>query len=171
MRFLIAGLTLLFASPAAAKIDILVSHPKLEAQVYQDGELIKTYPVAMGKPGTYVPYGAHYIRQIDMNPSWRGTRGQGFVPSGPRSPLGRVRMRFDGYYALHGTIEPNSIGNYASLGCIRLHNSDVTELAEIILRDSGSWQGHSWYSNMLAQPRRMFHIPLKQNISITITDV
>lgn len=168
MKALLAALAIFVATPAQAKIDIIVHHQDLRAEVFQDGELIRTYPIAMGKPGTYVPVGTHRIRQLDFNPSWRGTRGQGFVSSGPRSPLGRVRMRFDGNYALHGTIDPNSIGSYASLGCIRLLNSDVIELSEIILKDTGSWQGQSWFNNMLTQPRRMFHVPLRESVTITI---
>jgi lipoprotein-anchoring transpeptidase ErfK/SrfK len=31
-------------------------------------------------------------------------------------------------YGIHGTNEPQSIGQSASLGCIRMHNADVAEV-------------------------------------------
>jgi len=33
-----------------------------------------------------------------------------------------------GYYGIHGTNNPSSIGGYVSNGCIRMHNQDVEEL-------------------------------------------
>ena len=33
-----------------------------------------------------------------------------------------------GEYAIHGTNAPNSIGHYASYGCIRMHNADIMDL-------------------------------------------
>ena len=35
-----------------------------------------------------------------------------------------------GEYAIHGTNRPNSIGTYASYGCIRMYNQDITDLYE-----------------------------------------
>jgi lipoprotein-anchoring transpeptidase ErfK/SrfK len=31
-------------------------------------------------------------------------------------------------YAIHGTNRPDSIGRYASYGCIRMHNQDIVDL-------------------------------------------
>jgi lipoprotein-anchoring transpeptidase ErfK/SrfK len=33
-----------------------------------------------------------------------------------------------GQYAIHGTNRPDSIGRYASYGCIRMHNQDIVDL-------------------------------------------
>jgi lipoprotein-anchoring transpeptidase ErfK/SrfK len=33
-----------------------------------------------------------------------------------------------GEYAIHGTNRPDSIGTYASYGCIRMHNHDIVDL-------------------------------------------
>jgi lipoprotein-anchoring transpeptidase ErfK/SrfK len=35
-----------------------------------------------------------------------------------------------GEYAIHGTNRPNSIGTYASYGCIRMYNQDIRDLFE-----------------------------------------
>jgi lipoprotein-anchoring transpeptidase ErfK/SrfK len=169
MKWLVASL-IAIGSPATAEINLTVDHSDRTISVYDDDRLLDVYPVAMGKPGTYVPYGEYQITTIDVNPSWRGTRGQGFVPSGPRSPLGRIRMRFDGYYALHGTIRPDQIGQYVSLGCIRMHNDDVIDLAKLILLDTESWKGESWYNAMLKHNTIMYHIPLKTPVKIRVVE-
>ena len=53
------------------------------------------------------------------------------------NPLGERGIALEGLagealgqqrYGIHGTIEPESIGQEASLGCIRLFNEDVEEL-------------------------------------------
>jgi lipoprotein-anchoring transpeptidase ErfK/SrfK len=35
-----------------------------------------------------------------------------------------------GEYAIHGTNRPESIGKFASYGCIRMHNEDIADLFE-----------------------------------------
>lgn len=42
-----------------------------------------------------------------------------------RAPIGHK-------YGIHGTNEPDSIGTYASGGCIRLNNNDILELYNLV---------------------------------------
>lgn len=166
MKLLI--IPLLFLSSAAhAEIRIDINRTELKADIYQNNNLVNSYPVALGKSNSYTPLGSFYIRGIDVNPSWTGTRGQGFVPSGPKNPLGRIRMRYDPPYALHGTNAPNSIGTYASLGCIRMKNEDIIELTKLILSDENNKTN---LSSMLNNQYKLYHIPLKNKVKITIMD-
>ncbi|MCL2717116.1 MAG: L,D-transpeptidase [Alphaproteobacteria bacterium] len=49
----------------------------------------------------------------------------------PQNPLGVAAMTLAGTeYAIHGTNMPGSIGGFVSYGCIRMHNSDITDLFE-----------------------------------------
>jgi lipoprotein-anchoring transpeptidase ErfK/SrfK len=55
------------------------------------------------------------------------------VSGGPNNPLGaRALYLFEGnrdtLYRIHGTNEPEKIGQAASSGCIRMRNIDVVEL-------------------------------------------
>ena len=55
------------------------------------------------------------------------------MPGGEDNPLGaRAIYLFahgrDTLFRIHGTNEPNSIGNAASSGCIRMLNDEVSEL-------------------------------------------
>lgn len=58
----------------------------------------------------------------------------GVVPGGPLNPLGARALYLhdekgkDTEYRIHGTNEPEMIGQPVSLGCIRMHNLDVIDL-------------------------------------------
>jgi lipoprotein-anchoring transpeptidase ErfK/SrfK len=72
------------------------------------------------------------------------------MPPGPDNPLGaRALYLYEGgrdtLYRLHGTSEPNSIGQAVSSGCVRLLNADVIDLYErvplntnVFVRGSGA---------------------------------
>lgn len=85
--------------------------------VYQNGVLIKEYPVATGKPTTPTPIGNFTVINKQLNPGGPyGTRWLGLSIKG---------------YGIHGTNAPESIGTAASNGCIRMFNSDIEELFDI----------------------------------------
>lgn len=84
------------------------------------GKKIKTYTVSVGNPTTPTPVGEYQVIY----------KGENWGPSfGPRW-LG-INVQW-GSYGIHGTNKPNSIGQHLSHGCIRMFNSDVIELFEII---------------------------------------
>jgi hypothetical protein len=84
------------------------------------GQKIKTYTVAVGNPSTPTPVGDYQVVY----------KGKNWGPSfGPRWLGLNVPW---GSYGIHGTNKPNSIGQHLSHGCIRMRNSDVIELFEMI---------------------------------------
>lgn len=88
--------------------------------VFKEEKLIKQYRVAVGNPSTPTPVGDYTIVY----------KGKNWGPSfGPRWLGLNVPW---GYYGIHGTNRPYSIGQHQSHGCIRMHNSDVLQLYELI---------------------------------------
>jgi lipoprotein-anchoring transpeptidase ErfK/SrfK len=167
VKYLLLAATL-FAAPAAAEINLTVNRTDKTITAYNDGRTVVQHQVAVGKPGSPTPLGGGTITEIHFNPDWAGTRGQGYVPSGPRSPLGRIRMRYDMPYALHGTIKPESIGTEASLGCIRMQNAEIIELARLILKDSGDYKGDAWFDGLLRNPHRQYQIKLSTPVKLRV---
>lgn len=54
-----------------------------------------------------------------------------FMAGGPENPMGARAMYLGStLYRIHGTNEPNTIGQAVSSGCIRMTNDDVTDLYE-----------------------------------------
>jgi lipoprotein-anchoring transpeptidase ErfK/SrfK len=77
------------------------------------------------------------------NPQYHSPRGEGVIAADdPKNPLGEFWIGLTGIegdavgkpsYGIHGTIEPDSIGKQASLGCIRLLNEDVAIVYEMLV--------------------------------------
>ncbi len=101
-----------------------------------DGRALR-YPVAVGKPNMQW-YGTRYIDGKHVNPAWAPPpevkRDFPNMPNliaggAPNNPMGpRALTLTGGEYAIHGTNRPNSIGRFASYGCIRMHNEDIIDL-------------------------------------------
>lgn len=94
-------------------------------------KVVKTYPVATGKDRS-TPVGEFKITNHVPNPTWYYD-GKAVPPGHPDNPLGTHWMGFDKPgYGIHGTTDPDSIGQYATLGCVRLENSQVAELYDLL---------------------------------------
>lgn len=104
------------------------------------------YGVGIGKAGLEFAGEAVIARKAKW-PSWRPTRdmirrepekyarfARG-VPGGPGNPLGAralylYRDGVDTYFRIHGTTEPESIGQAKSNGCFRMINEHIEDLYE-----------------------------------------
>ncbi|GAB4244963.1 MAG: hypothetical protein Kow00129_04700 [Thermoleophilia bacterium] len=105
---------------------------------YEDGELARTYPVAVGQPRYPTPTGEYRIVNKARNPTWTPppspwADGLEPVPPGPGNPLGTRWMGLSApHVGIHGTYASYSVGTAASHGCIRMYIRDVEELFELV---------------------------------------
>lgn len=94
-------------------------------------EIVKTYRVATGKDNT-TPVGIFTIVNKAVNPVWY-TTGAVVPPDSPENILGTRWMGISvPHYGIHGTTEPESIGQSVTAGCVRMKNEDVEELYTIV---------------------------------------
>lgn len=102
--------------------------------VYRGTTPIKSYAIAVGKPGWETPKGTYKVQQMFRNPTWIHPLKKGItIPGGdPDNPLGPYWIGFwtDGknWIGFHGTPNPQSVGTAASHGCVRMYNQDIKEL-------------------------------------------
>lgn len=104
--------------------------------ILDDGHAMR-YPVGVGKNGKQWA-GTTKIDGKYLNPAWAPPDDvkhdhpslPDVIPGGsPRNPMGVAAMTLSGgEYAIHGTNVPNSVGGYVSYGCIRMLNTDITDL-------------------------------------------
>ena len=123
------------AAPAAANMEDLRISINLAARslaVFAGEEKIRLYPIGPGTAYTPTPTGYYKIRSKDVNPSWINPENGDVIPSGPSCPLGYRWMELQGNYGIHGTNKPESIGHYVSNGCIRMLESDVEALFDLV---------------------------------------
>ncbi len=120
-------------------MDIYLGSPGERGSMY-----VTSYPVGLGKDdstptGTWMVEPHHKIK----HPTYYSPRGEGVIAADdPKNPLGPFWIGLSGTdgqavgkasYGIHGTIEPDSIGKMASLGCIRMHNEDVGLVFELLV--------------------------------------
>ena len=113
------------------KREVIVSITDRKLALVEDGEVVKIYPVAVGKVSTPSPTGEFKIVNRVTNPTYYH-KGE-VIPAGDSNPVGTrwIGLSQKGY-GIHGTNAPRSIGKAASHGCIRMAKADLEELFEIL---------------------------------------
>jgi lipoprotein-anchoring transpeptidase ErfK/SrfK len=105
--------------------------------VLENGRAIR-YGVGVGKPG--FEWGG--VQRVSMKREWPDWRPPAqmlrrrpdlprYMPGGEDNPLGaRALYLGNTLYRIHGSNEPETIGDAVSSGCIRMTNDDVMDLYE-----------------------------------------
>lgn len=111
---------------------IVINIPEYRLFLYHNGELFKTYKVAVGKFDSQSPIGEFRIINKVTNPTWY-PENHAAIPPGPKNPLGKYWMGLNGKgYGIHGNSAPWSIGAPASKGCFRMDNDAIKELFSLV---------------------------------------
>jgi lipoprotein-anchoring transpeptidase ErfK/SrfK len=118
---------------------ISVDRATHKLRLFRALRLVRTYPVAVGAAGFETPAGLRYVIYKDKNPSWTAPnrpwaapyQGQTFPPGDPRNPLRAWFIALGDGIGIHGTSEEWTVGTSASHGCIRMHASDVDQVAKL----------------------------------------
>ncbi|MBQ7154408.1 MAG: L,D-transpeptidase [Synergistaceae bacterium] len=135
------------AMPAvnSGKYSIRISKGDYTLTLYRGDEVVKTYPIAVGKnPGDKqrtgdhrTPVGDFKIVSIENASKWshdfRDGKGKIAGAYGPWF----LRLDANGWkgIGIHGTHDPDSRGTMATEGCIRLSNEDIAELKQYAYRN------------------------------------
>jgi len=176
-RLLFLTLTSLLFSPAAAaelRLEVDLSERQLFAIV--DGDVVETYLVAVGDRSYPTPTGRFRIRKLIWNPSWRPpdskwARGKSAKPPGhPDNPMKIVKIFFkEPDYYIHGTDDNDSLGRAESHGCIRMHESDITRLARLIMAHGGTPKPEPWYRRIFRRrTTKVVYLPAPIPIAIRV---
>lgn len=98
------------------------------------GEFVKSYVVRTGRVAGTTPAGTYKILNKKENPTWRPGDGRVYHPGDPNNELGTRWMAFEGdILGIHGTLHNETLGAYASNGCIGMSREDVEELFNLVL--------------------------------------
>lgn len=120
--------------------------------IYDGGKKeLQRYPIAIPK-NDWLPLPlVGEVKRIEFNPWWHPTKATRIAyfkkkgidlpkvvpPGDPKNAMGKAKIvvQFENFQEpirIHGTNDPNSIGQRISRGCIRMHNEDILELTKII---------------------------------------
>ncbi|CAN5584674.1 hypothetical protein BH23BAC1_BH23BAC1_38610 [soil metagenome] len=154
-------------------IGVVINISERMIYVFQEGNKIKEYPIAVGQQEYPTPVGNYKIHRIDWNPDWNPpdsdwSEKESYTPPGnPNNPMGRVRMVYQAPYSIHGTEEVGSLGKAASHGSVRMANEDIIELAQFLLEASGDRKSKRWVDKVISNPEEMVQVNLSKPIPLT----
>jgi len=122
---------------APPRFEILVNIPATTLTLYDHGQAIQQYKVAVGSPAWPTPSGKFQIERIEWNPWWYPppspwARGAKPTPPGAGNPLGPVKMAMGDALRIHGTNKPASVGYAQSHGCMRMLSAEAKKLAQFL---------------------------------------
>ena len=94
--------------------------------------------------GSGTPIGTFVIKKASklVNPPWTNPRtGERFAADDPKNPIGEFWLGWQGLgdsaaytgFGLHGTIDPTSIGQSKSMGCVRMGAEDIALIYEMLV--------------------------------------
>ena len=115
----------------ASKRQIIISIADRHLAVIDHGQVLKTYPIAVGARGTPSPDGDFVIINHAKDPVYR--HGDREIAPGKDNPLGTrwMGLSLKGY-GIHGTNVQSSVGKAVSHGCFRMRKQDVEELYSLV---------------------------------------
>ena len=99
--------------------------------VHAHGWYVHCYPIGIGADnGT--PIGEFRIEEKLENPTWYNPDGGVVDADDPENPLGEFWLGLGNHIGIHGTIDPDSIGQAVSRGCIHLDDQNVEEVFSLL---------------------------------------
>jgi lipoprotein-anchoring transpeptidase ErfK/SrfK len=101
--------------------------------ILKDGaDVVKVYNVSTGANNSS-PVGEFTITSKLKDPVWFN-KGIVVPPESPANVLGTRWLGFEEApgYGIHGTVEPDKIGQQVTAGCVRMRNEEVEELYSIL---------------------------------------
>lgn len=148
-----------------------------QLRITQGDRVIGTHDVAVGTEEWPTPTGEWRIHRVDINPEWIPPKEEEWAedeetkaPGDPENPMGKARLVYRMPNTIHGTEDLASLGKASSHGSIRVANEVVVQLAEMLLKVGGSWDGPQWFQQMLQNETEEYQIKLQDPVPITVQD-
>jgi len=132
--------------------------------VKRGDEVIKEFPIAVGKEKYPTPKGSFTVKRVVWNPAWvppksRWARGKApAAPGSTNNPMKLVKIFFrEPDYYIHGTGAVESLGEAASHGCLRMEPNQAAEVALLVMENAGAAKDWDWVKSILniGEQRRM----------------
>jgi lipoprotein-anchoring transpeptidase ErfK/SrfK len=115
----------------SGRFSIVVDKSQNQLLLTENDRFVKMYPVSTGTDNS-TPSGTFKIINRIRHPVWY-KQGAVVPPDSPENILGTRWLGLDQPgYGIHGSVEPASIGQQVTAGCVRMARHDVEELFDIV---------------------------------------
>lgn len=127
---------------------VVVNAPAFRMDVFENGQLVKTYRVGIGYPEFPLPQGLRKASQIIYNPTWtppdepwvkgKIRPGEKVEAGSKLNPLGPIKIPIGLPSLIHGGKAPARLGSFASHGCVGLTDQQVQDFAVVLAKLGGA---------------------------------
>lgn len=110
--------------------------------IYLSDVQVRSFRVGLGTNGG-TPVGTWLVKDKLRNPEWTDPQnGVRYLADDPHNPIGERWIGLEGIageavgrtgFGIHGTIDPSSIGENMSMGCIRLVAEDIEVVFDLLV--------------------------------------
>jgi len=155
----------------------LVDISDRKLRLMQGDRVLREHDVTVGSEEWPTPTGSWRIHRVDLNPEWTPPTNEEWAkdettkpPGDPENPMGRARLVYRMPNTIHGTTDTDSLGKAESHGSIRVANDVALQLAEILLKAGGAWDGPEWFRTAADNRTRELQIPLENPVPIEVVE-
>lgn len=129
---------------------IVVNAPAYRMDVFESGQLVKSYKIGIGYPEFPLPVGTRKASKIIFNPTWtppdepwveastKAKPGEKIEAGSKLNPLGPIKIPIGLPSLIHGGKAAAKLGGFASHGCVGLTTPQVQDFSRILARMAGS---------------------------------
>ncbi len=129
---------------------IVVNAPAYRMDVFESGQLVKSYKIGIGYPEFPLPTGTRKASTIIFNPTWtppdepwvessnKVKPGEKIEAGSKLNPLGPIKIPIGLPSLIHGGKSPAKLGGFASHGCVGLTTPQIQDFSQVLARLAGS---------------------------------
>jgi hypothetical protein len=151
-----------------------VDVPAREVRAFRNDQQVAAHPVAVGRAAWPTRPGEWHVDQVVFNPRWTppdeewADDREVAEPGDRDNPLGRVQLNYDPPRSIHGTNQPESIGNAVSAGSIRVTNEVGMELARMVMVSGGAERDEAFFRRVRENPHERVEVAIPNPIPIRV---
>ncbi|HEU4477287.1 MAG TPA: L,D-transpeptidase [Pyrinomonadaceae bacterium] len=159
---------------------VVVNIPAYRMDVFQNGELLKTYKIGIGYPQFPLPTGLRKAQSIIFNPTWTPpdepwvakmkdiSVGEKIPAGSPLNPLGPIKIPIGMPSLIHGGKPLAKIGTFASHGCVGLTNAQVKDFTKMLASATGKEVSDQTIASYLKDPTRTQVLKLDSAVPVEL---
>ena len=127
---------------------VVVNAPAYRMDVFENGQLVKSYKIGIGYPEFPLPQGLRKADTIIFNPVWtppdepwvkgKFEPGKKVEAGSKDNPLGPIKIPIGLPSLIHGGKSPAKLGTFASHGCVGLTNPQVQDFSLLLAKLGGT---------------------------------
>jgi lipoprotein-anchoring transpeptidase ErfK/SrfK len=159
---------------------VVVNIPAFRMDVFNKGELVKSYKIGIGYPEFPLPTGMRKAETIIFNPTWTPpdepwvahmknvSVGEKVAAGSKLNPLGPIKIPIGAPSLIHGGKSPAKIGTFASHGCVGLTTAQIKDFAKVLSEAAGTELTDAKIQAYLKNPTRTQAVKLAQFVPVEL---